>query len=71
MRPFLEVAQAANSEEVKLGDVIYHLAEKFNLSEEEKAETLPSSRQRVLDNRIGWALEQIRSFLLPLRGCQK
>jgi restriction system protein len=55
MRPFLEVAQAANGKEVKLRDVINHLAEKFNLSEEEKAETLPSGRQRVIDNRIGWA----------------
>jgi restriction system protein len=55
MRPFLEVAQAANGNEVKLRDVINQLAEKFNLSEEEKSETLPSGRQSILDNRIGWA----------------
>lgn len=55
MRPFLEVAQAANGNEVKLRDVINQLAEKFNLSEEEKTETLPSGRQSILDNRIGWA----------------
>ena len=55
MRPFLEVAQAANGSEVKLRDVINQLAEKFSLSEEEKTETLPSGRQSILDNRIGWA----------------
>lgn len=55
MRPFLEIAQAANGNEVKLRDVINELADKFNLSEEEKAETLPSGRQSILDNRVGWA----------------
>ena len=55
MRPFLEIANAANSNEVKLRDVINQLAEQFNLSEEEKSETLPSGRQSILDNRVGWA----------------
>ncbi|MBZ2163326.1 restriction endonuclease [Alteromonas stellipolaris] len=55
MRPFLEVVQASNGNEVKLRDAINQLADKFNLSEEERNETLPSGRQSVLDNRIGWA----------------
>lgn len=55
MRPFLEVAYAAEGKEVKLRDVINELADKFNLSEEEKEETLPSGNQSVLDNRVGWA----------------
>jgi restriction system protein len=55
MRPFLEVALAANGNEVKLRDVINELADKFNLTEEEKSETLPSGKQSVLDNRVGWA----------------
>lgn len=55
MRPFLEIAQTANGNEVKLRDVINELADKFNLSEDEKAETLPSGRQSILDNRVGWA----------------
>jgi restriction system protein len=55
MRPFLEIAQAANGNEVKLRDVINELADKFNLSEEEKSETLPSGKQSILDNRVGWA----------------
>lgn len=55
MRPFLEKANEANGNEVKLRDVINQLAEHFNLSEEEKSETLPSGRQSILDNRVGWA----------------
>jgi restriction system protein len=55
MRPFLEIAEAANGNEVKLRNVINQLADKFGLSDEERNETLPSGRQSVLDNRIGWA----------------
>ena len=55
MRPFLEVAKAANGNEVKLRDVINELADKFNLTEDEREETLPSGKQRVIDNRVGWA----------------
>lgn len=55
MRPFLEAANAADGNEVKLRDVINQLAEQFNLSDEEKSETLPSGRQSILDNRVGWA----------------
>jgi len=55
MRPFLEIAQATNGNEIKLRDAINQLADKFNLSDEERNETLPSGRQSVLDNRIGWA----------------
>jgi restriction system protein len=55
MSPFLEIAKAANGNEVKLRNVINQLADKFELSDEERNETLPSGRQSVLDNRIGWA----------------
>ncbi|QQX81686.1 restriction endonuclease [Shewanella sp. KX20019] len=55
MRPFLEIAQAADGAEVKLRDVINQIADQFNLSEDERTETLPSGRQSTLDNRIGWA----------------
>lgn len=60
MRPFLDIALKANNSpdnnnEVKLRDAINKLAEKFNLSEEEKEETLPSGKQSILDNRVGWA----------------
>lgn len=55
MRPFLEVALEANGTEVKLRDVINQLADKFGLTEDERAEKLPSGKQSVLDNRVGWA----------------
>lgn len=58
MRPFLEIALAAKkqgAEEVKLRDVINQLADTYQLSDDERTETLPSGRQSVLDNRVGWA----------------
>ncbi|HIF9209970.1 TPA: restriction endonuclease [Photobacterium damselae] len=55
MRPFLEIANAAGGHEVKLRDVIDQLAESFQLTEDEREERLPSGKQTVLDNRIGWA----------------
>ena len=59
MRPFLQVAYKAHNNgqvnEVKLRDVINQLAEQFNLTDEERTETLPSGKQPVLDNRVGWA----------------
>ena len=59
MRPFLQVTYKAHNNgqvyEVKLRDVINQLAEQFNLTDEERTETLPSGKQSVLDNRVGWA----------------
>jgi len=55
MRPFLEIAKAANGSEVKLRDVINQLADKFNLTDEERTETFSSGKQAVLVNRVGWA----------------
>ncbi len=51
MKPVLE---AAKNEEVKLSNVVDLLAEQFNLSEDERAELLPSSRQAAFTNRVGW-----------------
>jgi len=44
MKPVLD---AAKNEEVKLTDVTELLAEKFNLTKEEKTQLLPSGRQAV------------------------
>lgn len=55
MRPLLEIAYQANSEEVKLRDAVNQLADRFNLTEEEREESLPSGKQTILDNRVGWA----------------
>ena len=84
MGPFLEIAYQAKQQgenEVKLRDVINALADHFQLTEEERSETLPSGRQLVIDNRIGWArtyltkaglLEATRRahFVITERGIQ-
>ncbi|MGR5069299.1 restriction endonuclease [Vibrio alfacsensis] len=55
MRPFLEIVNAAGGKEVKLRDVINQIADSFQLTDDEREERLPSGKQTVLDNRIGWA----------------
>ncbi|MBW3532432.1 restriction endonuclease [Shewanella sp. NKUCC06_TVS] len=55
MRPFLEVVYKAHGQEVKLREVINKLSDLFALTEEERTQTLPSGRQSIVDNRIGWA----------------
>ncbi|MBF4365914.1 winged helix-turn-helix domain-containing protein, partial [Vibrio anguillarum] len=42
MRPFLEVVNAAGGQEVKLRDVINQIAERFQLTDDEREERLPS-----------------------------
>jgi len=53
MYPFLEAIGDGN--EYKFRDLIEILSEKFELTEEEKTELLPSGQQAIVDNRIGWA----------------
>ncbi|MCC2604721.1 restriction endonuclease [Planctobacterium marinum] len=79
MRPLLEFAEQANGEEVKLSDAVNQLADRFNLTDAEREETLPSGRQSIVANRVGWAktylakaelLESIRRghFVITERG---
>jgi restriction system protein len=54
-----------------LGDAREHLATHFALTSEERAEMLPSGRQRRFDNRVAWAksyLEQARLIESPRRA---
>ncbi|WP_341960038.1 restriction endonuclease [Planococcus maritimus] len=53
MYPLLKLLGDRN--EHTLRDVYIHLANEFNLSEEEREELLPSGKQKILHNRIGWA----------------
>lgn len=46
---------ASNEQENHLGETVEHLANYFNLSEEEKEELLPSGGQYVFVNRVSWA----------------
>ena len=52
MRPVLESAQDG---EVRTGDIVDQLAARFDLSEEERQELLPSGRQTCFASRVNWA----------------
>jgi restriction system protein len=69
MLPLLEFA--ADGNEHSMQDARDTLAAKFDMTEEERNTLLPSGRQTVLSNRIGWAktyLTQARIFDTPRRG---
>lgn len=53
MLPLLELLQDGKA--YKISDVREKLAEYFNITEDEKKILLPSGRQEVYKNRIGWA----------------
>lgn len=47
------------------------LSKKFNLTEEEQKELLPSGQQKIIDNRVGWAKTYLKKAGLlsyPKRG---
>ena len=69
MRPV--VALLGEGETRRSRDVKDAMAEQFNLTAEERAEMLPSGRQRTMDNRVGWALTYLAQSGLverPSRG---
>lgn len=45
-------------------DTVPELASQFGLSEEEQKELLPSGKQEILDNRVGWARTYLKKALL-------
>ena len=54
MRPAL--AHLADGQLHRSREVKETLSDQFGLTDAERAELLPSGRQRVMDNRVGWAL---------------
>lgn len=58
MLPLLVLA--GDGQEHSLNEAIDTLACQFSLSEEERAELLPSGRQARLDNRVGWTSTYLR-----------
>ncbi len=57
--------------EHKLRDLIAHMAEEFALTDAERKELLPSGRQPVFENRVGWAVTYMKKAGLlesPRRG---
>ncbi|MFN4294441.1 MAG: winged helix-turn-helix domain-containing protein [Thermoflexales bacterium] len=53
MLPLLKFA--GDGKEHSLRETIEALADRFNLTEEERSELLPSGQQAIFDNRVGWA----------------
>jgi restriction system protein len=53
MLPLLRLA--ADGKEHRVRDAIEQLAGEFGLTDEERAEVLPSGTQQVFNNRVGWA----------------
>jgi len=69
MRPALAVLAARGL--LRSRDVKDALADVFALTDDERAQLLPSGRQRVMDNRVGWALTYLAQAELvrrPRRG---
>lgn len=69
MLPVLQLA--ADETEHKFSQAVEILADKFNLSAEERNELLPSGSQAVFNNRVGWArsyLKQAGLLQSPKRG---
>ena len=69
MLPVLELA--SDGEEHKFSQAVEKLADRFELSKEERNELLPSGSQAVFNNRVGWArsyLKQAGLLSSPRRG---
>src|ERR1019366_1979810 len=57
MRPVLECASEA---EVRISDVVEQLANKFDLTADERATLLPSGKQTTFANRVHWAKSYLK-----------
>ena len=69
MLPLLKMV--SDAKEYKFGDVVELLAHKFNLTEEETKELLPSAQAFLFSNRVGWARTYLKKAGLleaPKRG---
>jgi restriction system protein len=70
MLPLLEIVSDKGTH--KFRDVIDKLIKKFNLTNEQKQELLPSGKQPIFENRAGWAKTHLKKAGLlnyPVRGC--
>lgn len=72
MLPILK--HLSNQQEYRARDLIEPISDMFGLSDDEKRELLPSGKQRIIDNRIGWARTYLKKAGLledPRRGYTK
>lgn len=69
MLPLLKAAAAAGATGITTKDAVAKLGDEFGLTEDEKNELLPSGRQAVINNRVGWAATYLKKggFLEPKR----
>ena len=69
MRPIL--ATVADGTPVALRDLRERIANEYQLSEDERSERLPSGKQTVINNRVGWArtyLNKAGLLSIPSKG---
>ena len=69
MRPVL--ATVADGTALALSDLRERIANEYQLSEEERSERLPSGKQTVINNRVGWArtyLNKAGLLSIPSKG---
>jgi restriction system protein len=67
MRPVL--VAVSDGQQHKLPDVMDSVCQHFHLTEEERAERLPSGKQTIIKNRIGWARTYLtKAGLLTIPG---
>lgn len=64
MLPLLKLVAAHPNDEFSKAETVTNLAEEFNLTEEEKQHLIPSGRQSMFDNRVGWAATYLRKARL-------
>lgn len=63
-----------DEKEHTLREVIERISNEFNLTDEEKVIMLPSGRQPMIDNRVGWARTYMKKaglIIMPRRGYMK
>lgn len=69
MLPILKIV--SHNKSISLQETYTGIADEFNLSKDERVELLPSGRQKVYKNRIGWAVTYLKKAELleyPSRG---
>lgn len=72
MLPVLELMK--NGEIIKLSDMVNIMSDKYNLTEEERNEWLPSKVQKTMYNRVAWAKQYLKNSELiesPEKGSFK
>jgi restriction system protein len=69
MLPLLELL--ADGQDHRLRDLVQSVADRFELSDKERTEMLPSGQQTMISNRVGWAKTYLKKAGLlanPVRG---